>query len=433
MKIKCNPHTADPAMPIVPHTSNKLAWLKKPWMLLLGIFMGGWIGYAHPELGRSLAFPGSLYLALLQLSVLPLVSTSIIVGLARMLRSGSAQYYLGNMVLLFAVSIITCSALGLGIGFWLEPGINLGRASEAFIGQALLDKPASDIPQAGGLSDLLTQLIPANPFYAFSSGKMLGIVFVSILIGWAIGLSQSLESERFLQVIEGMQEVFNRILSAVLYGLSFGVFFMIAGHVSVLGMDALLAMAKFLWVVSFACLILCGLYIFMIRLSSGAPFRCIVTALSHPVLIAFPSVSAIAAIPTTQRSLKSDLKQPPDVVDFVVPLSVAMNRQAYVLLFALTTVFITQLFGKPLDLQQTLFVMLAAPLVGMAAAGRLITAGPMIAYVLIPLDLPANVAITLFLTIGTILDPIIQSTLIIGSCANASVLGKKLRLRQREN
>lgn len=389
--------------------------------------LGFLTGQYYKEFAERLIFPGELYLSLFQMSVVPLVSTSIIVGLARLLRSGSAGHYMGRMIALFALTVLAGSALGVLLGFLLEPGYNLGQASEAFLGQALLEHNVTGQAQESGVTALLTQLIPSNVFYAYSSGKVLGIVFASIMIGAAMGLSHSPASGRFLEVVEGAQEVFSRILGWVVYGLPIGVFFMIAGQVSILGMDAVLALSKFVIAFYLACAILWILYTVAMWLATGFSFYRILAAVSQPLFVSFSSGSSIAPIPMAQKSLKNDLRQPSEVVDFVLPLAVTMNRHSYAMLFALTAVFMAQLFGKSLDPGETLFVLFTAAVVGMATAGRLPIAAPMIAYVLAPLGIPPSVAITIFITVSTILDPIIQSSILFGSCANTVILGKYLK------
>ncbi len=397
--------------------------LSNPWILAFSLILGGLTGHYYKDFAVSLIFPGELYLSMFQMSVIPIISTSIIVGLARMLRSGSASHYLGGMIGLFVITVLVGSSLGLVLGLTLEPGHNLGKASEAFIGQALLEENSSNLDQNSGLQDLFSQLVPANVFEAYSSGKVLGIIFASVLLGAAMGMSRSEVGERFLEVTEGMKEAFGKILGWVVYGLPIGVFFLIAGQVSRLGMEAVLALSKLVLVFYLGCLLLWLFYALIMRAATGFSFSRIFNAVGRPVFVSFSAASAVASVPLAQKSM-SALKPPVEVVNFVLPLSVAMNRHSYALLFALTAVFLAQLFGKTLDLYQAIFILLTAALVGSASAGRLAVAAPMITYVLVPLDIPASVAMTIFLTIGTILDPMIQSSVVFGSCANTAILGK---------
>ncbi len=416
----------DQAPAPTPAAKKKSAWdlLKNPWILLIAMGLGFFVGQNYKTFAQGLIFPGELYLSLFQMSVIPIISTSIIVGLARMLRSGSASQYLGRMVTLFIIAVLTGSALGIIFGFLLEPGNNLARASQAFIGQALLEDQQNRATEAGGLTHSFSQLSPSTVYSAFSSGKVLGIIFASVMIGAAMGGSRSVGSERFLEVVEGAQEIFSRILGWVVYGLPIGVFFLIAGQVSVLGMEAVMALSKFVLVLYLACLALWIIYLLIMRFATGMSLGKIIMAISRPLFVSFSAASSIAPIPMAQKNLKQDLNQPSNVVDFVLPLSVAMNRHSYAMLFALTTVFLAQLFGKSLDFSQTLFILFTSALIGMAAAGRLPIAAPMIGYVLVPLGMPVTVGVTIFITIGTILDPIIQSSILFGSCANTTILGK---------
>lgn len=408
----------------MPAKSNKskLAILKNPWLCVVGILIGLYIGNVYKDIGVALALPGDLYLSLLKMSVIPIITTAIIGGLARMLRGGLAGKYMARLVVLFLVTVLFGSAFGMLAALIGKPGVDLGQASQAFLGTALMAGGDSTQTQDVGMWNIVVQMVPANVFNAFSTGQILGVIFVSVMIGAAVGMSQSEAGERFLDVIQGTQEAFVKILGWVLYGLPFGLACLIAGQVAVLGIEAILALGKYIIVFYIASIILCIIYLLIIKLATRKPFWRIISAIRDPLFVAFSASSSIAPIPIALSNMEEELDLPREVVNLVIPLTVAMNRHSYALLFSFTAIFLAQLFGTILSIGDYLLIFFISALAGNAAAGRLAAVAPMIGYILGPIGIPVSVGITIFITVGAILDPIIQMCILFGGCANAAVI-----------
>jgi len=411
-----------------PKLKSKWEYLKRPWLLVLMLILGAFVGHTWKTLGEQLVQPGNLYLSLLTMSVIPIISTAIISGLARMLRSGIASSHMSYIWLLFIVTVLIASGLGILAGYIGQPGVNLGQSVEVFIGQMLLQESEALVTSANGehfLWNILFQLVPANVIGVFSGGDILGVIFVSIAMGTAIGRSRSKAADRFYETVEGIHEIFVKILGWVLYGLPIGLFCMIGGQVATLGMEALLALGKFVLVFYLAASVLCIFYLLVMRLSTGLPILRIISAIRDPLFVSFSAASCIAPLPIALEKMQGELGQRPDICNLVIPLTVAMNRHSYALLFSLTAIFICQLFGKTLDFSQILLVLFTSALIGTAAAGRLATVGVLLVYVLEPIGIPVSVAITIFISIGAILDPMVQMSILFGGCANAAVISNR--------
>ncbi len=405
---------------------KKTRWdiLKNPWICFASIAFGIFLGQMWKNLGVQLAVPGEIYLSLLKMSVIPIISTAIIGGLAGMLRGGLAGQYMKKMILIFVLTVFLGSAIGMLAGFIGKPGINLGKASEAFLGKALLAETAKTSEESAGLWAIVTQMVPANVFNAFSSGKVLSVIFVSVMVGAAIGMFKNKSSERLLDIIQAANQAFVKILGWILYGLPFGLACMMGGLVATLGIDAILALGKFVIVFYIAGLLLCAIYFMIIKLSTKQTSLKIISAIRDPLFVSFSAASCIAPLPIALQNMEKELKQPREVMNFTIPLAVTINRHSYAMLFSLTAIFLAQIFGKTLDLSQCLMVFVTSALVGTAAAGRLVAAAPMLVYILAPIGVPLSVGITIFLTVGAILDPMVQMTILFGGCANATVIAK---------
>jgi Na+/H+-dicarboxylate symporter len=152
----------------------------------------------------------------------------------------------------------------------------------------------------------------------------------------------------------------------------------------------------------------------------------ILNSLRDPLTIAFVGSNSLVAMPLALQRLEDDLGQSPDVVQFLVPLGVTMNRHAYPLLFALMTVFVAQTYNHPLDISQLVHVAFASALIGMAAIGPAASVAPLMAFMISPLGLPTELAVAVLVETTAIVTPIVAMTHLFGSCATATLIGSGL-------
>ena len=108
--------------------------------------------------------------------------------------------------------------------------------------------------------ELAYSAVPSNVFFAFSSGQSLAVVFISILLGIALGLLKNKTADHLVAALDAINGAFLKILNWVLYLLPIGLCCLVAGQVGVLGTIVLAAMAKLI-VLYFAVCILRAFYI----------------------------------------------------------------------------------------------------------------------------------------------------------------------------
>lgn len=410
--------------------SRILSLLRNFWVNLLAIGVGITIGLFATDTAQRLVPLGKLYLTLLAMTVLPIVFTAITHSLGKLLRSGTASRYLLRLVVVFAIAVLLGAVTGTLGGLIGNPGGGLSGPEHSALGSILLSGPQEPSAQSHrpiGFGDFVFSMVPANVFRAFSQGESLAVIFVSILLGVSLGASRSQASQRVLEVVRGLYEAFFRILNWSLYALPFGLCCLVAGQVATMGTQYLVTLSKIIAVFYLCCGIMCLVYIGVLRLTTGLSVVTILKAFRDPLTLAFVASNSLVAMPLAFRQMEEDLKQPRDVVELVVPLGLVMNRHAYPLLFALTTVFISQIYNHPLSFSQLIQVSLAAALTGMAAIGPAASVAPMIGLLLAPLGLPVGLAVATLVETSSIVTPMVAMTHLLGSCATAALIGAKGR------
>jgi proton glutamate symport protein len=249
---------------------------------LLAIGVGVLIGLFSKQMGESLKIAGQLYLALLTMTVLPIVFSAITHGVGRLLRSGRFGRNLGYLVVIFVGWVLLGSMLGILVGTVGKAGVDLKAEDSKALGTLLIQDQSPRIhgnPSSAGLSQLLGDVIPHNVFAAFVGGKGLAVVFISILMGISLGTNRSQASDRLLETIRGIYETFFKIMGWVLYGLPFGLCCLTAEHVATVGTTILVVLLKLIVLLYAGCGVLWLIYLFIMRFVTGKSFRTLLLSL----------------------------------------------------------------------------------------------------------------------------------------------------------
>ena len=169
-------------------------WLQVLIGLVLGIVTGiligpttGWLELETSVLvGNWLAFPGRLFLATIQMIVIPLVFASIIRGLSGGPDINELKKVGVWVTGFFVVTTAIAAALGIQLALFIEPGSYLSL-SESLGAAANADIPAPpSAPLLRDLPDLVIGMLPGNPLNALAEGQMLQIVLFAFIVGIAL-------------------------------------------------------------------------------------------------------------------------------------------------------------------------------------------------------------------------------------------------------
>src|SRR5690554_2199358 len=152
--------------------------------LVVGTLLGPSVGWVAPEtgtlIGNWLAFPGQLFLATIQMIVIPLVIASVVRGLAASENLEQLRKMGIRVTIFFVVTTAIAATIGLWVGGLINPGTML---------TGLTPTHAEAAPAAAILSDMdaidetLVGLVPGNPLHAVGVGQILQVVIFCIIMG----------------------------------------------------------------------------------------------------------------------------------------------------------------------------------------------------------------------------------------------------------
>ncbi len=415
--------------------SNKLGLLKKipgyaekPIVILPSMLLGVLCGVWLPKYNGLYGSVTHLYLALLEMCVLPVMSTAIVSSLGHLIHGGKTTFYLKRMFLVFICSLLGASLIAVFMSVVMRPGAHLSSVALTGISQAILDMQGS-VSTAGSETQTMSlwmffmNLIPKNIFQAFSSGQSLAVLFTSILVGIAVGLQRNDAAKTTLSVTHSIYEAFLLIIRWVMVGLPIGLFFLFASYFSSAGFAILSALSWLIGIVIFCGLFMMTVFTLIIRYRTGFSAFKVIMMLKQPLSLAFFTSSSLATMPTTLNALRRDFKLNENVISLVIPLGTTFNQQASVIRYVCMALFVLQMYGLPLHFVDLPFLVLTSILAAVAGAGLPgIAAITMSSFVLQSLGLPVSVGIILLMVIEPIINPITTMVNVFGNCTAATLV-----------
>ncbi len=292
-----------------------------------------------------LALPGQVFLALIQMIMIPLVVSSIILGIAssgdpsQLRRMGFriAPYFLGTTVLAVAIGAV--------LAFWVEPGRYIDIGSTLVDEASGVDVPSLDPGSDEPLPSIIVRLIPANPLDAVLEEQMLQIVVLAILVGIAL---MSISHERAFVVVEltaSLQELSMKVVSWAMLLAPAAVFGLLAQLCIDVGFDAILGLSVYMGTVLAGLLLLLGLYLLIVMLVAQRNPLQFLKAIRSVQLLAFSTSSSAAVMPLSMKTAEDKLGVRAAVSQFVVPLGATINMDGTALYQVVAAIFLLQAYG----------------------------------------------------------------------------------------
>lgn len=408
-----------------------LNFLLNPWVIFAGIVLGGLLGWYSPTVASYIAPLGSLYSSLLQMCVIPILLTAVISSLSRLFIAGGATNSIARLFFSIALGLMFASGMGILMGTLGNPGSGLQQSAQATLGTIIFEKEIAASGQdsaieQSGLLTFLEAMIPDNIFASLSQGEQLAVLFFSMIVGVALGSIGAGMAQPVLIILEALYETFIRITSWLMYVLPLGLLCLAAGQISQLGIEILGAVLKLVCLIYLCALLLTIVYGLVIWLRVGGKPARSLRALRETMVVAIGTASSFAAIPSAMRGLKEGLHVNKDITDLVLPLGITLNPPGSVCHFALSTLFISELYGVELGINQYVIIFVGSILAGVGASGAPgIAALSMIAIILQPLGLPVDVALILLAAIDPIVDPILTAVNVHANCATTVLVAHK--------
>lgn len=412
-----------------PFRMQNFQWsqLKKPSLttqVLLGLILGVLVGSLVPDLGTQVKPLASLFLRMIKMLIAPLLFATLVVGIA----NGGDHKKLGRIgfktILYFEIATTLALIVGLVVANLLEPGAGMSLASGAsHIGE--LNEIQANATQVAAADHsfwtTLLQAFPTSVVDAMARGDILQVVVFSVFFGLALAASGE-KGEPITKALESLSEVMFKFTGFVMSFAPFGVFAAIAATVANNGLGVLWIYAKLIFALYLALAIFLVTVLIVVCSLIRVPFFAMMSAIKEPFLLAFSTASSEAALPKAMEIMER-FGVPKGIVGFVMPTGYSFNLDGSTLYLALATLFVAQMAGVDLSIQQQILIMLTLMITskGIAAVPRVslvVLTGTLVAF-----GLPVE-GVAVILGIDHFLDMGRTSVNLIGNCVATTVVAR---------
>jgi Na+/H+-dicarboxylate symporter len=409
--------------------------LKLHWQILIALLLAVFVGWlVSPEtsiFGVSFVsifdFVGKLFLNALKMIIVPLIVSSIIMGVSN-LGSGDAFGRLGGKTLLYYVfTSFFAIMIGITVVNIVQPGIVDGVPAKDMLG---LSEDTSMVMEkvegksAGDVVGIFLRMIPTNIVKAASEGQMLGLIFFSLLFGFFMTRIK-LETQKVLQTFwQGVFDVMMLITDLVMKFAPIGVFALVAKVMIISGFDAFRPLLTFFFTVIIALLIHIVIVMpLLLKFVGGVSPIKHYQAMMPALLTAFSTASSSATLPVTMDCVEDRAGVSNRVTSFVLPLGATVNMDGTALYECVAAIFIAQAYGLDLTLGTQVSIVILALMTSIGVAGIPSASLVAIAIILAAIGLPAE-GIGLILAVDRVLDMCRTAVNVFSDSCGAVIIGR---------
>jgi Na+/H+-dicarboxylate symporter len=367
-------------------------------------------------------FLGTIFINMLKMVVVPLISASIITGVAS-LGSGRDLGRLGIKTLAFYVLTTLLAVLtALTLVNLVRPGIVNGVPAKGLLAleaQAESVRETVKAHTSTGVLDTLLGAVPANIVEAAAGNQLLAVMFFSILFGFFLARIDQPYRQTVTDFWQGMFQVMMRITGFVMSLAPVGVFGLTARVVAKSGVHAAGP------ILAFGACVVAGIALYavvviplLLRLVGvSRPYR-LFSAMGPALVTAFSTASSAATLPLSLECLEKRARVSERIASFVMPLGTSINHVGSALYECAGAMFIAQAYGLNLTFGAQFTVVTLALLTSMGIAGIPAASLVAIAVILSAVGLPPE-GVGVLLVLDRLLDMLRTSLTVFadGACS----------------
>jgi Na+/H+-dicarboxylate symporter len=377
--------------------------------LLTGVAIGPSVGWVAPPtaamVGSWLALPGQLFLALIQMIVIPLVFASIIRGLAATEDLEQLRKVGLRVVIYFIATTAVAIVIGLVLALLFRPGLLVdSRTVQATLGTGVpIEGTAAALPGFAELPQKVLTLLPANPLSSMVENDMLRVVIFAMVVGVALVMMAPTQSRPLLDLLGSLQEVCMTVVRWAMILAPVAVFGLLAQLTAKIGLEALVGMAAYVGTVLLGLFLMFLIYLAVLYAAVRQRPLGFLRSVREVLLLAFSTSSSAAVMPLSIKVTEEKLGVRPSISQFVIPLGATINMNGTALYQGVAAIFLAQVFGVDIGIGGLLLIIVTA--VG-ASIGTPATPGVgivILAMVLGTVGVPAA-GIALIMGVDRILD-----------------------------
>jgi Na+/H+-dicarboxylate symporters len=314
--------------------------------LILGVIVGA-VFYGNPAVETYLKPLGDIFIRLIKMIVVPIVFSSLVVGIA---GSGDSKQVgrLGVKTLVYFEIITTMAiVLGIVIANVFHPGTGIDMSSLAKTNIKSYVDTAETVGHHG-FADTFVNIVPTNIVDALAKGNMLSIIFFSVMFG--LGVSAVGEKAKpVLQFCQGTADAMFWVTNQIMKVAPLGVFSLIGITVSKFGVKSLIPLGKLAITTYGAMFFFVFVVLGVVAKIVGTSIITIIKILKDELILAYSTASSETVLPKIMEKMEK-FGCPKSIATFVVPTGYSFNLDGSTLYQAIAAIFIAQMYGIHLSI-----------------------------------------------------------------------------------
>ena len=403
-------------------------WLQVLVAMAIGIATGMAIGptggWLTPKMAllvsNWLAMPGYLFLAMVQMIVIPLVVASIILGMTSSRDMQQLRSMGLRTGLFFLFTTLVAAVIGLVIALAVQPGSYL-QVDQLPSATATTAAATSAAPSLATLPSQIVRIVPTNPLQASVDQNMLQVVVFAIFVGVALVTMDSKLAKPLVDLLGAVQEVSMVVVRWAMYLVPLAVFGLMTQLTARMGLDALLGMGVYVLTVLGALLLAFAFLMVVYAVGRRRSPLTFLRGSRDVLLLAFSTSSSAAVMPLTIRTAEDALGVQQGVSRFVIPLGTTINMAGTALYQVIATLFLAQVYQVDVGLSGLLLVVVLAVGASIGSPGTPGVGIVILSMMLGTVGIPAE-GIALIIGVDRILDMSRTTLNVAGDLVAASVI-----------
>ncbi len=347
------------------------------WQILIALILGIVVGavlHNQPEIKYSIVNNvltplGKIFISLIKMIVIPIVFSTLILGIAGV-GSTKSLGRLGFKTILY-FEIITTIAILVGLFaaniFHPGSGIDMSQLVQTDISQ--YKHTTEEVQsQSHGIIQTILSLIPTNIISSMAHGEMLPVIFFAVLFGIGLSSLPATTKDPLLNVFHAVSETMFRVTHIIMKYAPVGVFGLIAVTVANFGFASLIPLGKLVVLVYgailFFALVVLGITAKMFSINIFTLFK----ILKDELILAYSTASSETVLPRIMQKMEA-YGAPKAISSFVIPTGYSFNLDGSTLYQSIAAIFIAQLYGIEMSISQQVILVVTLMITSKGIAG----------------------------------------------------------------
>ncbi|TVP14342.1 dicarboxylate/amino acid:cation symporter [Shewanella sp. KCT] len=388
--------------------------------LFSGLILGSIIQYFLADVGffsstlvEVASGLGTMFVNMIMMMVVPLVFVSIVCGVLELDDLKSFGRLGGKTFGFYIINTLVAIFAALTVALLLKPGLGVDMT-----GGTGAEITATELPN---LMQLIVNIVPSNPVAAFTSGNMLQVIFMALLVGGVIKAMNGAVPLLQQGFMEG-NKLMMKLISVVMQLAPIGVFALMFKLGATLEASLFLSVVEYLVVIlSLLLLWIFVVYPWAVSLFTPVSAKTFRAKTQEQILFSLSTASSNATIPVTMRTLTEKLGVKRAVAGFGVPLGATMNMGGVSIYITIAIFFVANSFGAPIAMDQLPALLFSIFLLSVGAGGVPGGGMVMIGVLIHQMGLPVE-AFVIVAALDRLIDMVLTSCNVVGDAAVLTIV-----------